>query len=60
MALKFVEQQKKMPRCLGMIVAAEQSQSQHQIVDVVSYDVLKKNTGSINPCAQLGHLCRKV
>jgi len=42
--LKFVEQPKKMPECLGVIVAAEQSQSQCQTVDVVSYNVLKKNT----------------
>lgn len=37
MTPEFAEQQKKLPKCLGVIAAA--GQSQHQIKDSVSYDV---------------------
>lgn len=47
MTLEFAEQQKKMPKCLGVIAAARQSQ--HQIKDSVSYDVQAKNTWKHKP-----------
>lgn len=33
-----------MPGSLGMIIAVEQSQPLHQIVDEISHNVLKKST----------------